>query len=103
MSSLVCQGVPVRIEIGPRDVTRGELVAVTRDDGERQTVPRSDAVVTVKVCLLHSTPYSTPSLLLASLSLSHTHTHTHTHARTYTYMCIYVQTKQSSGTVGWCP
>jgi prolyl-tRNA synthetase len=32
-------GVPVRIEMGPRDVAAGQAVLVRRDTGEKQTVP----------------------------------------------------------------
>ena len=33
------KGIPVRIEIGPRDVASGTVVAVRRDTGEKSTVP----------------------------------------------------------------
>jgi prolyl-tRNA synthetase len=33
------KGVPIRIEIGPRDVENNAVVAVRRDTGEKQTVP----------------------------------------------------------------
>ncbi len=35
------RGVPLRIEVGPRDVAQGTVVAVRRDTGEKQTVERS--------------------------------------------------------------
>ena len=37
------QGVPIRIELGPRDVQKGEFVAVRRDTGEKATLALSDA------------------------------------------------------------
>ena len=37
------QGVPVRIELGPRDVERGELVAVRRDNAEKLTLKLQSA------------------------------------------------------------
>ena len=43
------KGVPIRVEIGPRDVSKGEFIAVSRDNGERQTIPRSEAVSEIKV------------------------------------------------------
>lgn len=35
------KGVPIRIEIGPRDIKNGEYVAVRRDTGEKKTMKRS--------------------------------------------------------------
>jgi len=32
------RGIPVRIEVGPRDLANGEAVVVRRDNGEKQTV-----------------------------------------------------------------
>jgi len=37
------KGVPVRIEIGPRDVKTGQYVAVRRDSGEKITYPQESA------------------------------------------------------------
>jgi prolyl-tRNA synthetase len=34
------RGVPVRVEIGPRDVEKGQVVLVRRDTGEKEFVPR---------------------------------------------------------------
>ncbi|MDR1116803.1 MAG: proline--tRNA ligase [Oscillospiraceae bacterium] len=36
------RGIPLRVEIGPRDVENGSCVAVCRDDGVKRTVPLSD-------------------------------------------------------------
>ncbi|MBN1685434.1 MAG: proline--tRNA ligase [Spirochaetales bacterium] len=44
-------GVPVRIEIGPRDVDAGKVVLVRRDTGEKTTVPRNNVPATVKSLL----------------------------------------------------
>jgi prolyl-tRNA synthetase len=41
------KGVPVRVEIGPRDVAEGMVTVVRRDTGEKQQVAVSDAGVTV--------------------------------------------------------
>jgi len=38
------KGVPLRIEIGPRDVTRHEVTMVRRDTLERSTIPEGDVV-----------------------------------------------------------
>ena len=41
------QGVPVRIEIGPKDVANKQAVLVRRDTGEKYTVPLGDIAVAV--------------------------------------------------------
>ena len=41
------KGVPVRIEIGPRDIADGMVTVVRRDTGDKQQVALSDAGVTV--------------------------------------------------------
>jgi len=38
------KGVPLRLEVGPRDVEGGQAVAVRRDTGTKESVPRSDLV-----------------------------------------------------------
>lgn len=42
------KGVPLRIEIGPRDLASGQIVIVKRDDGKKQSVKDSEAVKKVK-------------------------------------------------------
>lgn len=37
------QGVPIRLEVGPKDLKQGQFVAVRRDTGEKLTVPEADA------------------------------------------------------------
>ena len=37
------KGVPVRVEIGPRDIEAGQCVLVRRDDGEKTVVALEDA------------------------------------------------------------
>ena len=37
------QGIPVRVEIGPRDIEKGQFVAVRRDTGEKAFVPVAEA------------------------------------------------------------
>jgi bifunctional glutamyl/prolyl-tRNA synthetase len=41
------KGVPIRIEIGPRDMQNSELVAVRRDTGEKQTLKFAGAVQSI--------------------------------------------------------
>jgi prolyl-tRNA synthetase len=45
------QGVPVRIECGPRDIEKAQVVAVRRDTGEKSFVPVADAEKTVRSLL----------------------------------------------------
>lgn len=33
------QGVPLRLELGPKDIDKGQIVAVRRDNGEKLTIP----------------------------------------------------------------
>ncbi|XP_013406588.1 bifunctional glutamate/proline--tRNA ligase isoform X2 [Lingula anatina] len=45
------KGVPVRIELGPRDVKNGELVAVRRDTGDKLTLKQASAAEGIKKLL----------------------------------------------------
>lgn len=38
------KGVPIRIELGPKDLKNNQFVAVRRDTGEKLTIPRAQAV-----------------------------------------------------------
>jgi prolyl-tRNA synthetase len=42
------KGVPIRLEIGPRDVAEGQAVLVRRDTGEKTPVPLGDITATVQ-------------------------------------------------------
>lgn len=42
------KGIPVRVELGPRDLKAGHAVLVRRDTGEKKTVPLADAQRAVK-------------------------------------------------------
>jgi prolyl-tRNA synthetase len=42
------KGVPIRIEIGPRDVDRDEIVVVRRDNGDKKSIPTSDILNIIK-------------------------------------------------------
>ncbi|HAS12212.1 MAG TPA: proline--tRNA ligase, partial [Acidimicrobiaceae bacterium] len=41
------KGVPIRLEIGPRDVADGQAVLVRRDTGEKTPVPLTEIATTV--------------------------------------------------------
>ncbi len=45
------QGVPLRIEIGPRDMEKGQMVAVRRDTGEKSFIAASDAETALRSLL----------------------------------------------------
>jgi len=42
------KGVPLRIEIGPRDVEKKELVLVRRDTGKKKPIPQSSSIKLIK-------------------------------------------------------
>ena len=42
------QGVPVRVEIGPRDIKEAKFVAVCRDTGDKSTFPSQGAAKELK-------------------------------------------------------
>jgi prolyl-tRNA synthetase len=45
------QGIPLRVELGPRDIEKGQVVAVRRDTGEKAFVPVADAPVKLRELL----------------------------------------------------
>jgi bifunctional glutamyl/prolyl-tRNA synthetase len=45
------KGVPIRVEVGPRDVKSGQFVAVRRDTGEKVTLNKADSVKDIKKLL----------------------------------------------------
>ncbi|XP_070578959.1 bifunctional glutamate/proline--tRNA ligase-like [Ptychodera flava] len=45
------KGVPIRIELGPRDIKQGQFVAVRRDTGEKMTISADGAVNKIKSLL----------------------------------------------------
>ncbi|XP_045537763.1 bifunctional glutamate/proline--tRNA ligase [Papilio machaon] len=48
------KGVPIRVELGPKDMSRGEVVAVRRVNGDKRTIKR-EAVATELAALLEQT------------------------------------------------
>lgn len=56
----VNQGVPVRVELGPRDLQKGEFVAVRRDTGDKVTYKRSSAVADITALIenIHNSLFS---------------------------------------------
>jgi prolyl-tRNA synthetase len=45
------KGVPLRIELGPRDVAAGQLVIARRDTGEKETIPEAGAAARIAALL----------------------------------------------------
>jgi prolyl-tRNA synthetase len=60
------KGVPVRIEIGPKDLEKKEFTLVRRDIGKKSSIPQKDAVKKVKeeLHILGQTLYSNANTLL---------------------------------------
>lgn len=44
---LYFQGVPIRLEVGPKDMQKRQCVAVRRDSGEKLTVPDAEVEKTI--------------------------------------------------------
>ncbi|CAG9764840.1 unnamed protein product [Ceutorhynchus assimilis] len=53
------KGVPIRIELGPKDIEKNQFVAVRRDTGEKITLPRAQAVAKIQELLqdIHDNMY----------------------------------------------
>jgi prolyl-tRNA synthetase len=45
------QGIPLRVEIGPRDIEKGQFVAVRRDTGEKSFIPVAEAGARLRALL----------------------------------------------------
>jgi len=45
------QGVPIRLEVGPKDMKQNQCVFVRRDTGEKLTVPEADVEKTLATML----------------------------------------------------
>jgi prolyl-tRNA synthetase len=65
------RGVPVRIELGPRDLAANQVVLVRRDTGEKTTVPMDDLATTLPALLdaIQANLYETAKARLAALTV----------------------------------
>jgi len=65
------RGVPVRIELGPRDLAANQVVLVRRDTGEKTTVPMADLSTTLPALLdeIQANLYETAKARLAALTV----------------------------------
>jgi prolyl-tRNA synthetase len=51
-NDLEMRGVPLRLEVGPRDVARGQVVAARRDTGTKDSIARADLATSVPAILV---------------------------------------------------
>jgi prolyl-tRNA synthetase len=65
-------GVPVRVEIGPRDLEKGQVVLARRDTGEKTTVPQEGAAKAVRKMIRNVQS----DLLKKARAFQKEHTHT---------------------------
>ena len=68
------QGVPVRVELGPRDISKGTMVMVRRDNGTKASANLEDAAESLKKLLgdIHEAmfaKYVDSSVFVKNLSL----------------------------------
>ena len=77
------QGVPIRVEIGPRDIQSSQFVAVSRDTMSKETVTMAKAIERIKQLMDEMQERLFSKLVFFTLVQSEllifTHTHTHTH------------------------
>ena len=45
------QGVPIRVEVGPKDLSKKQFVAVRRDTGEKVIIPEAEATARLQEVL----------------------------------------------------
>lgn len=65
---IVVQGVPLRLELGPRDMKQNQVVIVRRDNGEKLTM-KNDNIVQQLSKLLNEVQASMFERLVDSLTL----------------------------------
>jgi prolyl-tRNA synthetase len=89
------QGIPVRIEVGPRDIEKGQIVAVRRDTGEKTFVPMAEAGSSLR-SLLESIQ---SSLYHRALKFRMENTF---HARDYAELTKFLDDPGGFVEAGWC-
>jgi prolyl-tRNA synthetase len=96
------RGVPIRIEIGPRDMDHHQVIIARRDTGEKRTVAM-DRLVEIVKNLLHEIQDHMYQKALQFTS-SHSHVHIHTLAELKEHMIKTEQEQRIAGWVlaGWC-
>jgi prolyl-tRNA synthetase len=65
------RGVPIRIELGPRDLAANQVVLVRRDTGEKTTVPMAELATTLPALLdtIQANLYATAKARLTELTV----------------------------------
>jgi prolyl-tRNA synthetase len=89
------RGIPVRIEIGPKDIANNQAIVVRRDNGEKQTVAL-DELDTVIPALLETIQKD-----MFEKAKAHRDNNTHT-ARTWDEFKDIIETKQGFIKAMWC-
>ena len=89
------QGIPVRVEIGPRDMEKGQLVAVRRDTGEKTFLPVAEAPAKLRAML----DDIQASLFQKALKFRKDHT---SRAATYAELAKLLDDPGGFVEAGWC-
>ena len=89
------QGIPVRVEIGPRDMEKGQLVAVRRDTGEKTFLPVAEAPAKLRAML----DDIQASLFQGALKFRKDHT---SRAATYAELARLLDDPGGFVEAGWC-
>ncbi|MBT9153590.1 MAG: Proline--tRNA ligase [Firmicutes bacterium] len=96
------RGVPLRLELGPRDVDSNQCVLVRRDTGEKTTASLDNIVARVKMLL------DEIQLNMYQRALSFRLSHSHTHINSLTELKEHIAAKDAAGEIagwvlaGWC-
>lgn len=90
------RGVPVRIEIGPRDIEKNQVIAARRDTGEKLPVAIDTVAATVKDLL------DTIQENMYQKALAFRETHSHTDLNTLDELKTHIaEADQQNGIAGW--
>lgn len=85
------KGVPLRIELGPRDLEQGHVILKARDVADKETVAMTDFVTTIQAALT-----TMQGRLLASAKAMVAQ-HTYTHITTMEELEAHIAAKQAAG------
>ena len=89
------RGIPLRVEVGPRDIEAGKCMVVRRDNGQKQEVPfeELDSVVAQLLDTIQKDMYHT--------ALAHREKNTHS-AANWAEFCDIISNKQGFIKAMWC-
>jgi len=96
------RGVPIRLEMGPRDVENGQVVLARRDTGEKMAVPVENAAEAVKHLLEEIQQHMFQRAL--EFRTAHSHLHIDTLDELKSHLAEMEQKQSIAGWVlaGWC-